>query len=254
MTLNYPVGQGLAEYRDAEGYERDNAWGACDDFYLNLALETGGPVLDAGCGTGLLARAMSQAGLEVTGVDVTPEMLDFARRHPDGQDVEWVLADMRTMQLGKTFRLILMNGHSFQHLLSDADIGQFLDRAREHLLPEGWLAFETRNFAARSWGQSGEPDPWGSFENDQGEQIDEVLASDCDPQSGIETLTFIQTNRVTGDRNESVTLLRYLSAEHLNELLQRHGFTVVHQYGDWDKGPLGEEQKEVVSICRLASR
>lgn len=254
MTLHYPLDQGLPEYHDAAGYERENAWGACDDFYLALARETGGPVLDAGCGSGLLARAMAKHGLTVTGLDVTPEMIDFARQHPDGQGVDWVLADVRTMQLGRRYRLILMNGHAFQHLLTDEDIGQFLDRAREHLLPDSYLAFETRNFTARAWGQAGEPEPWGSFENDRGEQVDEVLVSEYDPESGVEKLTFVQVNQVTGQRDESVTLLRYLPADHLNELLARHGFTVIEQYGDWEKGPLGEDQKEVISICRLASR
>ena len=50
-------------------YDHFNAWDVCDDFYLELALQTGGSVLDLGCGTGLLACRMAQKGLAFTGVD-----------------------------------------------------------------------------------------------------------------------------------------------------------------------------------------
>ena len=49
----------------------------------DLFLESGatGSVLDVGTGTGLFAEAFSRRGLEVTGVDVNPEMLAAARRY-----------------------------------------------------------------------------------------------------------------------------------------------------------------------------
>ena len=36
-------------------YDSFNTWSAGDDFYLALARDHGGPVLDLGCGTGMLA-------------------------------------------------------------------------------------------------------------------------------------------------------------------------------------------------------
>ena len=44
-------------------------------FYDRLAQATGGPVLELGCGTGRIALALAQAGLSVTGVDVSAGML-----------------------------------------------------------------------------------------------------------------------------------------------------------------------------------
>jgi SAM-dependent methyltransferase len=251
MTSYYPLDQGLAEYQDAETYDRENTWSADDDFYLELAREIGGPVLDAGCGTGRLTRAMAAAGLEVTGLDVTPEMLQRARELTGDLDVEWVLGDVRSMQLGRRYRLITMTSHAFQHLLTDEDIDLFLERAREHLLPGGVLAFETRNYAAKSWGKSEEPAPWNSFENADGQWIDELLGGRYDPHTWVEHLTFIQVTRDTGEREESTTILRYVPAEELNRRLGAHGFTIVQQYGDWHKCPLGDEQPEIISVCRL---
>jgi SAM-dependent methyltransferase len=246
------TGTGLPEYQDAEQYDRENVWAADDDFYLELAKEIGGPILDAGCGTGRLTRAMAMAGLEVTGIDVTPEMLARARALSDGLEIDWMQGDVRTMQLGRRFRLITMTSHAFQHLLTDDDISSFFERARELLLDGGYLAFETRNYAAKSWGKSEEPVPWNSFQNTQGMWIDELLGGRYDPETGIEHLTFVRVTRESGEREESTSSLRYLPLEHLNNLLRRHGFTVERQYGDWQKGPLGEDQPEIISICRHA--
>jgi len=49
-------------------------------WYVDSALANGGPVLDLACGTGRIALALAQAGLEVTAVDQSEGMLDVFRR------------------------------------------------------------------------------------------------------------------------------------------------------------------------------
>jgi SAM-dependent methyltransferase len=52
--------------------------------FAELVRDVGGPVLDAGCGTGLLAGHLHHLGLDVLGIDLSPGMLEIARRdHPD---------------------------------------------------------------------------------------------------------------------------------------------------------------------------
>jgi ubiquinone/menaquinone biosynthesis C-methylase UbiE len=53
-------------------------------FYDRLARATGGPVLELGCGTGRIALALAQAGLSVTGVDISTGMLALARARASG--------------------------------------------------------------------------------------------------------------------------------------------------------------------------
>ena len=246
----YPLNQGLPEYANAAEYDSDNRWGPDDDFYLELARETGGPVLDVGCGTGRLAIAMAEAGLDVTGLDVTPEMLDRARSKSDHLNIEWRLGDARTMRLGRRFRLITMTSHGFQHLLTDQDIGHFFDRAREHLLDDGYLAFETRNYAAKTFGRSAELTHWKTITDPGGHQVDIYFGSTFDPPTGIESLTGERIVRETGERYRSTSSLRYIDVPHLNRLLDAHGFVVVQQYGVWSREPVGPTQPEVISICR----
>jgi 2-polyprenyl-3-methyl-5-hydroxy-6-metoxy-1,4-benzoquinol methylase len=68
-------------------YDHFNGWGRDNDFYLALARETDGPVLDLGCGTGLAAARMAAEGFEVTGADPSLSMLAVARSRPGTEQV-----------------------------------------------------------------------------------------------------------------------------------------------------------------------
>jgi SAM-dependent methyltransferase len=59
-------------------------------------------VLDVGCGSGEpVARHLIERGLNVTGIDSSPTLISLCRsRFPDR---DWLVSDMRTLDLGKTF-------------------------------------------------------------------------------------------------------------------------------------------------------
>src|SRR5687767_2032444 len=67
---------GIAEFYDLEHDDfRDDI-----PFYLNSIAVVGDPVLELGCGTGRLLRAIADAGFRVTGIDRSEPMLERARR------------------------------------------------------------------------------------------------------------------------------------------------------------------------------
>jgi SAM-dependent methyltransferase len=66
-------------------------------------------VLDAGCGTGRVAIELHRRGTEVVGVDVDPSMLSTARRL--APDQTWIEADLATLDLGRTFDIVLLAGN-----------------------------------------------------------------------------------------------------------------------------------------------
>jgi SAM-dependent methyltransferase len=66
-------------------------------------------VLDAGCGTGRVAVELARHGLEVVGVDVDASMLATAQQR--APEIEWVRADLSTLDLGRTFDVVLMAGN-----------------------------------------------------------------------------------------------------------------------------------------------
>ena len=68
-----------------------------------------GSVLDAGCGTGRVAIELARRGVEVVGVDVDASMLGTARAN--GPDVEWHEHDLTTLDLGRTFDVVVLAGN-----------------------------------------------------------------------------------------------------------------------------------------------
>ena len=65
-------------YDDADLYDCIT-WGHCEAFYFDAATRCSGPVLELACGTGRMLVPMAKAGLDVTGLDVSPVMLEGAR-------------------------------------------------------------------------------------------------------------------------------------------------------------------------------
>ncbi len=68
-----------------------------------------GSVLDAGCGTGRVAIELARRAIEVVGVDVDASMLATARAN--GPGIEWVEHDLTTLDLGRTFDVVVLAGN-----------------------------------------------------------------------------------------------------------------------------------------------
>lgn len=75
----------------------------------------GARVLDVCCGTGFLARLLTARGLEVTGVDASPEMIAYARRH--APEAEFLVADVAEIRLPGQFGAAVSTFDSLNHIL-----------------------------------------------------------------------------------------------------------------------------------------
>jgi len=99
----------------------------------------GGSILDAGCGTGSLALLLASAGYRVSGVDLSPDMIERARsKDPSGQ-VAWRVDDLTTLALPDRFDAVVSVADVFNHLESLDEWEAALGRLRAHLNPGGVL-------------------------------------------------------------------------------------------------------------------
>jgi len=116
--------------------------------YVELAVASGGPVLECGIGNGRVALPIARAGIAVVGFDRSRPMLeDLARRLARAprvvrERVRAVRADLRRFHLGARFPLVIAPFNTVLHLYDHADFAAFLARVREHLAPGGELAFD----------------------------------------------------------------------------------------------------------------
>ena len=101
-------------------------------------LSPGARILDLGCGTGEpIAHYLAGKGFSLTGVDSAPSMIALCRARLPDQD--WIVADMRTLALGRGFDGILA-WDSFFHLAFD-DQRRMFEIFREHSAPGAALLF-----------------------------------------------------------------------------------------------------------------
>ena len=96
----------------------------------------GHSVLDAGCGTGRVARELARRGLDVVGVDIDAQMLATAMRAEPA--VPWLAADLASVNLQRTFDVVVMAGNVMIYLAPGSEGAVIANMAR-HLAPGGWL-------------------------------------------------------------------------------------------------------------------
>ena len=113
------------------------------EFYARLARDTGGPILELGCGTGRLTRPLAAIGYDVLGVDLDPDMLGWS-----APGVELVQADMRSFDLSRDFPLVIVPYNTLQLLTTAADQQACFAAVRRHLRPGGELGLEVTDFVS----------------------------------------------------------------------------------------------------------
>ncbi|MEK7468794.1 MAG: methyltransferase domain-containing protein [Planctomycetota bacterium] len=107
-------------------------------FYLEVIRRHGQPVLDVGCGTGRLLLDFLAQGIDVDGVDNSPEMLALLREKARvaGLQPRVYEQPMEALSLPRRYRTILIPSSSLQLVTDVAAAGAAL-RGMRSLLPEG---------------------------------------------------------------------------------------------------------------------
>src|SRR5207302_7682628 len=119
------------------------------EFYRSLIRQDTRSLLELGCGTGLITASLGSlmaqynngyAGLRITGLDESVEMLRFA--HTRSEPIEWILGDFRAPQVSGEYDLVICCFNVLQMLLHEDDVGATLRAARHLIRPGGRFAFD----------------------------------------------------------------------------------------------------------------
>jgi len=231
------------------------------DFYVGLARKYGGPVLEIGAGTGRIAIPTASAGIDVLGIDLSPEMLRVARQRaastrPVGK-IEFATGDMREFELDRRFKLVTIPARTLLLATSAESQLATLANAARHVAPGGILALNVfvpdpqmladTNRSPFFWDDVTNPANgrrcllWALNRFDTSEQLNEGLQI-------IEEL---------GDHGEVLrkayldVLLRYIYPSELRLMLEKAGLEIVDEYGDFFGSPFEFQSSEQVCVCRV---
>ncbi len=112
-------------------------------FYRTCAEEGGGPVLELGAGTGRVTAHLAKAGFDVTGVEISEEMLARARTRigrlgaEAARRVKLVSGDMADLDVRGRFRTVIVTFRAFHHLYTVERQLAALSHIRRKLAPDG---------------------------------------------------------------------------------------------------------------------
>ena len=196
-------------------------------FYVEEALEAGGPVVELGVGTGRIAVPVALAGVRVIGVDSSAGMLEVCRRRAEAAGVADVLdlrlGDLRRPPVEERVPLVVAPFRSLLHCETDKERLEALAAARSLLVPGGRLVFDVfapgADDIAETHGRWIEREP-GIWERAEWDKARSRLILG-----------------VRGPGGETTMSLAWLPPERWTALLEEAGFEVLATYGWFDRKP-----------------
>jgi SAM-dependent methyltransferase len=210
-------------------------------FYVGLAREAEGPVVELAVGSGRVAIPVARGtGRPVIGIDSSPAMLALARERGAAAGVQLDLreGDMRELELHEPAELVYCPFRSLLHLRSWRDKLRVFERVEAALRPGGrfaWNAFVfDPHFAARNDGfATRHGDLWEYVEHAPGDNRIDVTAFVGEPGGGGRTLS-----------------LWWATKSEWEGLVETAGLEVEALYGWFDRRPFDDQSREFVWVVR----
>jgi SAM-dependent methyltransferase len=262
---NDPGANGPIPYDNwADLYDKVYAYLDYDlEFWVAQAQQAGGPILEMGCGTGRVALVLAQRGFDVTGVDISPRMIEQANAKAAGQDLagkaRFLVGDMAEEDPGANadFGLVIFPFRSFQSMLNPEEQRDALANAAAHLREGGLLALDLFSPDMEQLGdRRDEAVPFHVRDIDQPDDSTIVVWGQnlWDNVSQVNSARLIIEEVSPGGlmtaRHFRDFDLRYTFRYEMEHLLELSGFTVEHVYGDFNLGEVTEQTDDLVLVAR----
>jgi len=234
-------------------------------FYVDLARQSGGPVLEIGCGTGRVLLAIAREGIAIEGVDNSSAMLGVLKRHLAAEPasirerVKLHEADMRGFRLPAKFPVVIVPFRPMQHMYTPEDQLAALQTAAAHLSDGGRLAFDVfypkfqviptgigEEVLELEWQLDGDP-PKTVRRYLRKESYDKIA------QTFSATFLFrtYSGERLLSEESEPLKMSYYTYPQMLG-LFTMADLEIVEQYGSFKKTPLDNDATEMIFVLRKA--
>ena len=199
-------------------------------FYVALALEADGPIVELAVGTGRVAAEVARAtGRRVIGIDSSEAMLEQARA--SGADLDLRLGDMRELELDEPAALVYCPFRALFHLPTWHDRRRTFERVVASLRPGGRFA-------------------WNVF------AFDHAIAARLDGNRQEEPLPHT-LHYAVGDNRIDIVLesgetssLWWATKNEWLGLIDVAGLELEALYGGFERQPLDDESREYVFVTR----
>ncbi|GAA1370761.1 class I SAM-dependent DNA methyltransferase [Peribacillus frigoritolerans] len=209
----------------------------------------GRKVLDLACGTGEMTVELAQHGFEVTGVDLSDEMLLVANEKAVklGLSIPLFQQNMAELEGLGQFDCVTIFCDSLNYLRDQEDIVKTFSRVHEHLKDGGLFMFDIHSlykmeeiFSDHTFAVNGEEVSyiWDCFPGEE-------------PYSVEHDLSFFVRDDESGlyDRFDELHYQRTYPVEQYKKWLEQAGFTVSEILADLEEAPLVTETERILFVA-----
>lgn len=216
----------------------DSLYDLWTDFSLrHLPKKKNAKLLELACGTGIQSIRFKQAGFDVTGLDLSQDMLDLAEKRAKSAKVNipFVQGNMLDLSSVGTFDYVTCYSDSICYMDDEVDVGDVFVQVYEHLNEGGTFIFDVHStyqtdevFPGYSYHENAEDFAmvWDTYEDEAPHSVVHELTFFIQDEDG----RFTRFDEVHEER--TYDLLTYVI------LLEQAGFKNVKVYADFeDKEP-----------------
>ena len=207
---------------------------------LLVDLAAGGPALEFAIGTGRIGIPLSERGVEVSGIEISTDMIAGLRRKPGGDRINVTIGDMATSQVGGQFALVYLVFNTIGNLLDQAEQVACFRNAARHLVPTGVFVVELEVPQLRRI-------PPGSVSH----------AFEISPDHvGVDTYDFANQRltshhywpRAAGPMTSFDSHGRYVWPAELDLMAELAGMRLRNRWADWNRAPFTGESTSHISV------
>lgn len=225
-------------------------------FYMEVIRKSGQPALDVGCGTGRLLLDFMEQGIDIDGVDNSPEMLAICREKAEKLGLHPTIYQqtMESLDIPRRYRTIIVPSSSFQLLTDLADAQRAMSRFFAHLQPGGTLVmpfmeiWDGRALVAEHTTEKVRPE--------DGAVVRRRSRSTFDVENQLEhTEDLYEVIRdgqlIASEQHRRSPATRWYTREQARVLYEEAGFENVHMTGDFTFNPATEQDR---IVCVFGTR
>ena len=208
-------------------------------------------ILDAACGTGSMTIELARRGYDMTGVDLSSEMLTVARERAAaaGQDgILFLCQDIGEIDLYGTVDACVSTLDSINHVTDPDSLYSFFDRLHRCFLERGGVLVFDINTPYKFAHVYGEND---FILEDEGMLC--AWQNSFDEEEGLcyfYLSLFEEDEDGAYHRTDMTEVERCYSMSEMREMLERAGFEIVGVYSDYDRTPAREDDERWYFVCK----
>lgn len=209
-------------------------------------------ILELCCGTGRLTIPIAKEGYDICGVDYTPSMLEQAKIKASdaGVEVEFIEADIKTLDLQKKYDLVFIPFNSIHHLYKNEDLFKAFNVVRKHLKDEGLFLLDCFNPNIQYIVESEkEQKEIATYTTDDAREVLIKQTMRYEKKTQINRIAWHYFINGKFDSIQNLDMRLFFPQE-LDSYLGWNGFKIIHKYGGFEEEEFNDNSEKQIFVCQ----